>query len=271
MSGYYPYGQSYNSFFPDEWLLQLAAGMLAVMSALVLLLGLALYVLRAVGLYKMAKNRAIRCAWLAWIPVAGDWVLGSISDQYQYVVKGRIRGYRFVLVILSAVVAALGGAISVLSEEVVANLLGRLIFGSGNVNTVRLIVVVSLSVLCGAGRLAYTVFSLLAHFDLYRSSTNKYSVLYLVLTIFFSFLEPIFVFICRNKDEGMPPRKVTLIQKLKQELACVEMQEEPAVAPDAAETEKAEYTEAENTAESAENTETENTAENAENTETPEF
>ena len=32
-------------------------------------------------------------------------------------------------------------------------------------------------------------------------------VLYLVLSIFFNITMPIFLFICRNKDEGMPPRK----------------------------------------------------------------
>ena len=207
MSGYYSYGQSYGSYYPDEWLLQLLAGVLAMVCAFALLVGLALYALRAVGLYKLAKNRALRCAWLAWVPVAGDWILGSISDQYQYVVKGRIKSNRLVLLILSAVTVALGGVVSVLSEEVIVNLLGRLIFGGGNVNTARLMVVVGLTALCAAVRLAYRVFSLMAHFDLYRSCTDKYSVIYLVLAIFFRFLEPVFVFVCRNKDEGMPPRK----------------------------------------------------------------
>ena len=207
MSGYYSYGQSYGSYYPDEWLLQLLAGVLAMVCAFALLAGLALYALRAVGLYKLAKNRALRCAWLAWVPIAGDWILGSISDQYQYVVKGRIKYNRFVLLILSAVTVTLGGVVSVLSEEVIVNLLGRLIFGGGNVNTARLMVVVGLTALCAAVRLAYRVFSLMAHFDLYRSCTDKYSVIYLVLAIFFRFLEPVFVFACRNKDEGMPPRK----------------------------------------------------------------
>ena len=89
MSGYYSYGQTYGTYYPDEWLLQLLAGVLAMVCAFALLVGLALYVLRAVGLYKLAKNRAIRCAWLAWVPVASDWILGSVSDQYQYVVKGK--------------------------------------------------------------------------------------------------------------------------------------------------------------------------------------
>ena len=124
MSGYYSYGQNYGTYYPDEWLLQLLAGVLAMVCAFALLVGLALYVLRAVGLYKLAKNRAIRCAWLAWVPVASDWILGSVSDQYQYVVKGRIRNNRLILLILSAVSVAFGSAVPVLSEEVVVNLIG---------------------------------------------------------------------------------------------------------------------------------------------------
>ena len=207
MSGYYSYGQGYGSYYPDEWLLQLLAGVLAMACAFVLLVGMALYVLRAVGLYKLAKNRAIRCAWLAWVPVVSNWILGSVSDQYQYVVKGRIKSNRLILLILAAVAVALGSSVPVLSEEVIVNLIGKLLFGGGNINATQLAVVVGLTALCAGVRLVYRVFSLMAHFDLYRSCTDKYSVIYLVLAIFFRFLEPIFVFLCRNKDEGMPPRK----------------------------------------------------------------
>lgn len=226
MSGYYSYGQSYNSFYPDEWLLQLFAGLFAAVCVFAFLIGAALYVLRAVGLYKLAKRRAIRCAWLAWIPVAGNWILGSVSDQYQYVVKGRIKSNRVVLLVLSAVTAALGVAVSVLSEEVVVNILSKIIFGGGNINPTQLALVVGLVVLSVIARLAYTVFSLLSHFDLYRSCTEKYSVLYLVLAIFFRFLEPVFVFICRNKDEGMPPRKPEPVFVIDESVTVEEAQSE---------------------------------------------
>ena len=218
MSGYYSYGQSYGTYYPDEWLMQLMAGILAMVCAFVLLVGLALYVLRAVGLHKLAKKRAIRCAWLVWVPVVGNWILGSVSDQYQYVVKGRIKSNRVVLLILSVVTVALSGTVSVLGEEVIVNLIGRLLFGGGNVNTAQLVVVVGLAALCAAARLAYRVFSLLAHFDLYRSCTKNYNVLYLVLSIFFRFLEPVFVFLCRNKDEGMPPRKTEPVFVVNEEI-----------------------------------------------------
>ncbi len=52
------------------------------------------YVLQALSLYSIAKRRGIGKPWLSWIPVANTWILGSISDQYQYVVKGKVRNKR---------------------------------------------------------------------------------------------------------------------------------------------------------------------------------
>ena len=200
MNGYY-------SYYYDDWLLQLFAAVFAVIYAFMIMLALALYVLHAFGLYKLAKKRAVRHAWMAWVPIVGNWILGSVSDQYQYVVKGRIKSSRFVLVILSVLAIAMSVAVVVLSEEVIVSIASKIFFGTGEINTAQLVAMIILAVLCTIARLTYRVFSLLAHFDLYRSCTDKHSVVYLVLTIFLCFLEPVFVFVCRNKDEGMPPRK----------------------------------------------------------------
>ena len=62
-------------------------------------------------------------------------------------------------------------------------------------------------VLAWACGVAYLVIRCFAVYDLYRSCTEKYNVLYLVLGLVFKFLEPIFFLLCRNKEEGMPPRR----------------------------------------------------------------
>ena len=54
---------------------------------------------------------------------------------------------------------------------------------------------------------AYIVIRCVALYDFYSSCTKKYNVLFLVLGLVFQFLEPVFFFICRNKEEGMPPRR----------------------------------------------------------------
>lgn len=49
-----------------------------------LLIGLgfvALYVLRALGLYRLAKNAGIPAPWLAWVPVVNWYLLGLLCDR----------------------------------------------------------------------------------------------------------------------------------------------------------------------------------------------
>ena len=55
------------------------------------------YVLQSYGLYTIANRRGIRNSWLAWVPVGNMWILGSISDQYQYVAKGKVKNRRKLL------------------------------------------------------------------------------------------------------------------------------------------------------------------------------
>ncbi len=45
---------------------------------------LAVYILRAIGLYKLAKNRGINNAWLAWIPVGDAYIMGCLSEASPY-------------------------------------------------------------------------------------------------------------------------------------------------------------------------------------------
>lgn len=51
-----------------------------------------------------------------------------------------------------------------------------------------------------------SVFQYMAYFDLFRSSDPKKSLPYLLVSIFATYPLPFFVYSCRNKDLGMPPR-----------------------------------------------------------------
>ena len=62
-----------------------------------MLIALAIYVFIAISLYSMASRRGIRHAWLAWVPIGNNWILGSLSDQYRYLVKGKICRKRVIL------------------------------------------------------------------------------------------------------------------------------------------------------------------------------
>ena len=78
-------------------------GNLSVHIDLMPALGIAAYVLLGLGLFALAKNRRIQNPWLAWIPVGNLWLLGCISDQYQYVVNGQVTNKRKALLVLNIV------------------------------------------------------------------------------------------------------------------------------------------------------------------------
>ena len=80
-------------------------------------------------------------------------------------------------------------------EQVIGQILGRAIGIFG-----LLVPMLGISI-------AHTVIRYMALYDVYTSLDPKNNVIYLVLSIVFSFTEPFFLFFNRQKDEGMPPRK----------------------------------------------------------------
>ena len=59
----------------------------------------------------------------------------------------------------------------------------------------------------GGTAIALGVVKLMALHDVYASCDPQNAALYLVLSIFFRFLKPVFLFVSRNLERGMPPRK----------------------------------------------------------------
>ena len=175
------------------------------------IVAIASYVFCALALYTIAQRREIKKAWLAWVPVLNVWILGSISDQYRYVVKGEIRSKRKVLLTLNIINFILGwaavikvivtivmfafGRIDLNNEmEVIRQALGSLVWFI----PVAILGIVSL------------IFRIMALYDVYTSCDPANNVLYLVLSLIPAInqvTQPLFLFLCRDKDEGMPPRR----------------------------------------------------------------
>lgn len=203
------------------------------------------YVLLALGLYTMAKRRGIRKPWLAWIPVANLWLLGCLSDQYQFVVMGQQKNRRKVLLTLTIIVTILS---SVMIGLLVAWFLGFLNLLVGQIspgvitdlqdmtlvqieqwaeglftNTpgVEDYMMSSMGLLLGSlifvplimgFSIWLAVVQYMAYYDLFRSSNPRNASLFLTLGIVLNMLGlgivmSVFVFICRDKDLGMPPRQ----------------------------------------------------------------
>ena len=95
------------------------------------LVSIAMYVLTALGLYTMAKRRGINKAWLAWIPVVNCWLIGCISDQYRYVVKGQVKSKRRSLLILTIIQMILGIAVAVTAVVAGVGIVSQLMVDGG--------------------------------------------------------------------------------------------------------------------------------------------
>lgn len=171
-----------------------------------------LYVLRSLGLHTIAKNRGIRHPWFAWLPVVDQYLLGCISDQYQYVVKGREKNRRKIMLALNILLGILYAAFIVMYIlMIVGAIQGTVGAMNGNVLVSRLLSrAVSMMLMglpmAGLG-IAAMVFRCIAMYDLYTSCSPSNNVLFLVLGILFPVTEPFFIFFNRKKEDGMPPRK----------------------------------------------------------------
>lgn len=204
-------------FYPDDFHIEMDMipeattdfGMFGIFLAVYLLLmffamafSIVCYVFQSYGLYTIANRRGIRNSWLAWVPVGNAWILGSISDQYQYVAKGKVRNRRKLLLFLE--LGMIGIVVGLLIAAVLIIAMSDAFFDS-MLLAVLLMLLGYLAIIALA--ITTTVYMYLCYYDLYNSCIPSNAVLFLVLSIIIPVTISFFVFACRKKDLGMPPRK----------------------------------------------------------------
>ncbi len=150
---------------------------LGALMGLFVLIGIALYVLSALGLFTMAKRRNIENAWLAWIPVAQLYILGEIIGPVKLGDFDVSKPGLYLLV-------------GILGLWVLAQIpkIGFLF------------------------SLAITVVSIGALYYLFkRYTTENTPVLFTILSVITcGFLAPIFVFVIRNNEYQLNDNKLAL-------------------------------------------------------------
>ena len=171
-----------------------------------------LYVFRSLGIYTIAKRRALNNPWFAWIPVVNLYLLGSLSDQYQYVVKGKNKNKRKWLLGLNIVLAVLYVVMFGLLIAMIVKLGSNAAAGFSEAKMTQMAMRSALGMLAGivpiaAAALALNVIRFVALYDVYNSADPRNSTMYIVLSILFPVTEPFFLFFSRKKDDGMPPRR----------------------------------------------------------------
>ena len=181
----------------DEEILATVMAILLGVLGVVLLFAFVFWILSSLSLQAIARRRGIRNAWLAWIPVANEWILGSIADQYQHLIQGKITARRKLLVWLNV-----GYAMLIIANGLVQGLT------EAAAHTEEQLMLWSLaSMLISVARLAVSITALvfchMSNYDLYRSCNPKNAVTFLVLGIIFPVAQPFFYLSCRKKDLGM--------------------------------------------------------------------
>ena len=174
-------------------------------------LGIAGYILRAIGLSTIAKRRGIANAWLAWIPVAWIWMLGSISDQFRYVTKAQVKYKRVTLLVMNIICTVLCIATLVVIGIKAADVISLGLGGGTEEDLLMagmsfLFQFLGMALLLVGVALATAIIRYIALYDLFISANPSNAALFLVLSIFFGSAEPFFIFFSRQKDTGMPPR-----------------------------------------------------------------
>lgn len=173
---------------------------------------IAMYILTSLALYTLASRRGLRHPWLSWVPVLNIWIIGSLSDQYRYVVKGEEKSKRKILLTLSIISTVIAAIITVLAIDVAAEVLTDAMYGMLDGDTWEDVIGPVLGILGFAlpllgVKIAEIIIRYMALYDVYTSCDPQYNVLFLVLSILFNVTEPFFLLFSRNKDLGMPPRR----------------------------------------------------------------
>jgi len=200
-----------------------AAGEYMFVSILTLILSLPwfyfcfLYIMRALGLYRIAKRRNIHNPWLAWIPCGCDWLLGSISDHYQHVTYGKHRYCRVLLLIVSMLTWAGVFLVKVFTWELPLQIMNivysdslrrflHLTFVSNNLLPVTTGLVVALILL-----------RLIPLYRLYQSAMPRRRIPLLILNILVPFSPAVTIFAVRDYDQGMPPMHASAVDTLNED------------------------------------------------------
>ena len=186
-------------------------------------MGIGVYVLQSLGMYTIAKRRGIKKPWLSWIPVGNLWILGSISDQYRYVAKGQVKNKRKALLVLQIVAAGAYVVLLIMLFSLLFQIAGSYIgamnspvhfndaYFAGIISTAVTMLIPVFAVL--GVSIAMKILQYMALYDVYRSCEPGNSTIYLVLSIFFDIAAPIILFLYRNRDDGMPPRKQPVVEQ----------------------------------------------------------
>ncbi len=184
-------------------------GIVAIIYLFSFVIGIVMYLLQAFGLYNMGKSLGLQNPWLSFIPVANLYAFGKIAEQY-IKADGRksakfskilLTLYIILFVILIAFLVFMVAIIMMdaMSDPNVNAYFESEEFAATAVFTFVIPLLLGYFALLGVA-IALSIVEYIAMWRIFAIFDNDNATLYLVLSIFFSFLSPIFIFVLRNRE-----------------------------------------------------------------------
>lgn len=187
----------------EEEMLIVMVGILLVVYLFLLGVGIAGYIMNSIALQKIASRRLISNAWLAWVPVANSWVIGSIADEYDDK-NGIKRKWRVVLLTLSLIsiggivagyVGLISSVVSMSMQTDFMNVDHTGVAGMIGMFIGAYVVLLVAAVIASAQGICNTI----CLYKIFESTVPEKSVKYLLLSLLVPLAKSICLLKCRNK------------------------------------------------------------------------
>ena len=181
----------------------------------IILLGAAIlmYVFQSLALFKLAKNRGIANYGLAWVPIGSSWLLGKLADDVNICRRNKKTNFARNLLTLNLVYVGSFIAIYIAAIAIGVSIGMQSSYGgySASMAPGAVIVLLLLYLVLVGVMIAMIVLNYMALYRVFYGYAEENAVLYLVLSIFVSITQPIFLFIIRNRPL-LPPDPSTFGQ-----------------------------------------------------------
>lgn len=166
------------------------------------------YIMSAIGFQTMAKRRGIKYSWLAWIPYANYWLIGSIADDYDErnglkkrwakILLGLLIGYGvgFALYFIAIIVLFVRTALLGIHESAITTgLVGTFLF-------LYIVLVIFMMI-----ALVLSIIYYVCLYKIFESTVPEKSAKYLILSIVVPLASGICILKCRDKGYSLESDK----------------------------------------------------------------
>ena len=168
--------------------------------------GILNYVFTSLSIYTIAKRRLISKPWLAWIPIANAWAMGSIADEYD-AKMGINRKWRVVLLTLSLIFIAVFLIFYILLVVSIVTFAYSFAFAEPTANDVIgfMIPIMISSIATALVSVALSACSYICMFTIYESTVPHKALKYFLLSLLVPYANVICLFLCRNQGYSNTP------------------------------------------------------------------